>query len=120
MAAISTLGRAARGAVLATVLAAVVVGGASGAGADERQVSKFLYEQPAGAKILVCPETLAPADCDASSALAVIAGPPNAKDMGCGVQSPEVLAGSGLAIRGQYVKGDCVRRQRRRIEEQAR
>jgi len=63
-----------------------------------------------GAKFLVCPETVAPVNCDASSAVAMIAAPPAAKNVGCGVQSQQILADAGLPMpEGQYVKVPCER-----------
>jgi hypothetical protein len=78
--------------------------------ADELQVSKFRYAQPVEAKILVCPAAIAPADCDAQNALDVITGSPSASEIGCGVQSQQMLAGTGIRMGdGQYVKVACAR-----------
>jgi hypothetical protein len=75
--------------------------------AEELPVNKFKYPQPA-AKILVCPAAIAPADCDPQNALDVIVGPPSAGEIGRGVQSQELLAGTGIRMRdGQYVKVAC-------------
>ncbi len=92
-------------AVACSVLAAA---GLAGAQAGELQVSKFRYLEPTAAKILVCPAAIAPADCDAQSAVAVIVGPPWPSEIGCGVQSQEMLAGAGIRMSdGQYVKVAC-------------
>jgi hypothetical protein len=95
---------------LALFAAGALAAAFTGARADELQVSKFRYPQPVEAKILVCPATVAPADCDARNAFDVIAGPPSASDIGCGVQSEEMLAGTGIRMRdGQYIKIACAR-----------
>jgi hypothetical protein len=53
---------------------------------------------------------LAPAGCDASNALDVIAGPSSPSEIGCGLQSQEMLAGTSIRMRdGQYVKVACSR-----------
>lgn len=63
-----------------------------------------------GARFLVCSETVAPLNCDASSALAMIAAPAVAKNIGCGVQSRQILADAGIPMpEGQYVKVVCER-----------
>jgi hypothetical protein len=82
----------------------------TGARAGERQVSEFRYDRaPAGA-ILVCSGTIAPADCDAHSAVETLIGLAPPGRIGCGVQSQELLAGSGVAMReDQYVKVACAR-----------
>ena len=68
--------------------------------ADETQQSKFL----------ICADSVAPAGCDASTAITVLVRPAGASDVGCGVRGPEVLSGSGLAAReGQYVKVVCAK-----------
>lgn len=94
----------------AIVAGALAIAALTGARADELQVSKFRYAQPVNAKILVCPAAIAPADCGAQNALAVITGPPSASELGCGVQSQQILAGTGIRMRdGQYVKVACAR-----------
>jgi hypothetical protein len=66
--------------------------------------------QADGVKFLVCPETVAPVNCDASNALAMIAPPTAAKNVGCGVQSRQILADAGIPMsEGQYVKVACER-----------
>jgi hypothetical protein len=83
--------------------------GSGGAKAGDPQISKFTYGQPAAPRILVCPETIAPANCNTLNALAVLARAPG-KDIGCGVQGPQILAGSGYsATENQYVRVDCAR-----------
>ncbi len=77
--------------------------------ADDLQVSKFRYGHPRLAAIYVCPGAVAPSDCNAPSALQSIVDPPWAQEVGCGVESQAVLAGSGLRlVEGQYVKVVCV------------
>jgi hypothetical protein len=64
----------------------------------------------AAAKFLVCPETVAPVNCNASNAIAMIVAPPAAKNVGCGVQSRQILADTGVpAPEGQYIKVPCER-----------
>lgn len=78
--------------------------------ADVLQVSKLKYAQPLAARILVCPGTISPSDCNVQNALAVIIGPPSANEISCGVQSQALLAGTGMQMReGQYVKVTCSR-----------
>lgn len=78
--------------------------------ADELQVSKVKYAQPLAARILVCPGTISPSDCNLQNALAVTIGPPSANEISCGVQSQALLAGTGMMMReGQYVKVTCSR-----------
>jgi hypothetical protein len=87
-----------RGAITALTLGIAALTSNWSAQADDSQVSK----------LLVCAETVAPAGCDPSNAVAVIAMPASAKDAGCGVRGPELLAGSGVGVReGQYVKVAC-------------
>ena len=101
-----------RGPVLATIWGAAVLAAVASAGAEagEVQVSKFRYAQPADVQILLCPATVAPADCDARNALAAIAGPPGAENFPCGVHNQQMLAGSGIPAReGQDVKVACAK-----------
>jgi hypothetical protein len=78
--------------------------------AGERQISKLRYDHAPAAAILVCPGTVAPADCDAHSAVETLVGWASPGQIGCGVQSEELLAGSGVAVReDQYVKVACAR-----------
>jgi hypothetical protein len=80
----------------------------TGARAGERQVSEFRYDHAPAAAILVCPGTIAPADCDAHSAVEALIGPASPGRSRCGVQSQALLAGSGVAIReDQYLKVAC-------------
>jgi hypothetical protein len=89
---------------------ALALAAAAGAHADERQVSAFRYAHPEIAAILVCPGTVAPADCDARSALSALVDPPSAGPIECGVQGQALLSGSGVRVReGQYVKVVCAR-----------
>jgi hypothetical protein len=82
----------------------------TGARAGERQVSEFRYDHAPAAAILVCPGTIAPAGCDAHSAIETLVGSASPGRIGCGVQSQELLAGSGVAMReDQYVKVACPR-----------
>jgi hypothetical protein len=90
--------------------AGLAIAAAAGARADE-QVARTAPTGAVVARILVCPATIAPSDCDAANALDVIAGPPSASEIGCGALSQQMLAASGMAISdGQYVKFGCVRR----------
>jgi hypothetical protein len=92
---------------IASVLAATSLSGAS---ADELQVSKLKYAEPLAARILVCPGTISPSNCNVQNALDVIIGPPSANEISCGVQSQALLAGTGMWMReGQYVKVTCSR-----------
>jgi hypothetical protein len=92
----------ARGRFLMTAAAVAFLAWSAGARADSAD--------RAGAKFLVCPETVAPVNCDASSAVAMIAVPPAAKAVGCGVQSGKILADAGIPMpEGQYVKVPCER-----------
>jgi hypothetical protein len=76
--------------------------------AGERQVSKFRDGHAPAAAILVCPGNIAPADCNTRSAVETLVGLASPGRIGCGVQSEELLAGSGVATReGQYVKVAC-------------
>jgi hypothetical protein len=78
--------------------------------ADELRVSKLKYTQPLAARILVCPGTISPSDCNVQNALAMIVGPPSANEISCGVQSQALLAGTGMRMReGQYVEVTCAR-----------
>ncbi len=82
----------------------------TGARAGERQVSEFPYDHAPAAAILVCAGTIAPADCDAHSAVETLVGWASPGRIGCGVQSEELLAGFGVAVReDQYVKVVCAR-----------
>ena len=73
------------------------------------------------AKLLVCPETVAPVNCNASTALAMITAPPAAKNVGCGVQSQQILADAAIPIsEGQYVKVPCERSAAQTSESRAR
>jgi hypothetical protein len=75
----------------------------------------------ADAKFLVCSETVAPLNCDASSALAMVAVPAAAKNIGCGVQSRQILADPGFATsEGQYVKVVCERSSAQTTDRRAR
>ncbi len=87
----------------------VLVAG-TGARAGERQVSEFRYDHAPTSAILVCSGTVAPADCNAHSAVETLVGWASPGRIGCGVQSQELLAGSGVAVReDQYVKVACSR-----------
>lgn len=78
--------------------------------ADELQVSKMKYARPVVGRVFVCAGTTAPTECDAHNALDVILSPPSATELSCGVQSQEMLAGTGIRARdGQYVKIVCSR-----------
>jgi hypothetical protein len=94
--------------------AALAVAAFSTARADDRQVARTVPMTVVVARILVCPATIGPADCDATNALDVIAGPPSASEIGCGTLSQQMLAVAGMTISdGQYVKIGCVRRAER-------
>jgi hypothetical protein len=94
--------------------AALAVAAAANATADEQQVTRTVPTSAVVARILVCPATIAPADCDANNALDVIAGPPATSEIGCGVLSQQMLAVFGTTVTdGQYVKIGCVRRAER-------
>jgi hypothetical protein len=79
----------------------------TGARAGERQVSKFRGDHPPAA-IFVCPGTVAPAHCNTQSAVETLVGLASPGRIGCGAQSEELFAGSGVAAReGQYIKVAC-------------
>ena len=91
--------------------ALAISGGAKNAEAGGQEVGR---NGGVVARILVCPAAIAPADCDEANAYDVIAGPPSASEIGCGVLSQQMLAVAGVAIAdGQYVKIGCVRRAER-------
>ena len=91
--------------------AALAISAAANARADEQPVAGTVPIGAVVARILVCPGTIAPADCDATNAIDVIAGPPTTSEIGCGVLSQQMLAVTGMAVSdGQYVKIGCVRR----------
>jgi hypothetical protein len=54
----------------------LAVSATTNAAAGEQQVAKTVPISAIVARILVCPATIGPADCDAANALDVIAGPP--------------------------------------------
>ena len=88
----------------------LVAAGLAGAQAGERQVTELRYGYKVVGKVLVCPGTVAPSECDVQNALDVIVGPPSPTEIGCGVQSQAMLAGSSIRARqGQYVKVVCSR-----------
>ncbi|HEY1782200.1 MAG TPA: hypothetical protein VGG79_17525 [Roseiarcus sp.] len=96
--------------VHAFVACIVMLVAGTGARAGERQVSEFRYDHAPAAAILVCPGTTASADCDAHSAVESLISSASPGRIGCGVQSQELLAGSGVAMReDQYVKVACPR-----------
>jgi hypothetical protein len=79
--------------------------------AQAAEVAAAVQGRTVAARILVCPRTIAPADCDATNALDVIAGPPSTSEIGCGVLSQQMLGVVGMGVSdGQYVKIGCVRR----------
>jgi hypothetical protein len=87
---------------------ALAVAALSAAQADEPQISKFRYNHVPAEAILVCPATIAPADCNPHNALHAIVAPPWSSDVGCGVLSQQLLVGSGIrAHDGQYGKIVC-------------
>jgi hypothetical protein len=90
--------------------ALLAISAATNAEADQQQVARRVTAGGVVSTILVCPGTIAPADCDAANAYDVIAGPPSASEIGCGVMSQQMLAVAGMAmVDGQYVKIGCVR-----------
>jgi hypothetical protein len=96
---------------MAVAVAALAVLAAANAAAGAQQVAKIVPVSNIVARILVCLGTIAPANCDATNALDVIAGPASTSEIGCGVLSQQMLAIAGMAISdGQYVKIGCVRR----------
>lgn len=91
--------------------AALAISAAANARADEHEVARTAPMSAVIARILVCPATIAPADCDAANALDVIVGPPSTSEIGCGILSQQMLAVAGMAVSDrQYVKIGCVRR----------
>jgi hypothetical protein len=96
--------------IIALATCVLAAAASSSAYAGELQASQLKYGQPPGAQILVCPGTIAPADCNARNAVHVVVGRSSSGEIGCGVQSQQLLAGTGVAARdGQYVKVVCVR-----------
>lgn len=61
--------------------------------------------------ILVCSVNLAPADCQAETALDLINGPSVASEMMCGLHGQAYIAQSSLrpSPAGEYVKVKCLR-----------
>jgi hypothetical protein len=96
--------------ILGLAAGALALGATTGAQADELQISKLRHDYSISAAILVCPGTVAPADCDAQNALDAILSPSTPGQIGCGVHDQALLTGSGIAVRdGQYVKVVCAR-----------
>ncbi len=94
--------------VHAFVACVLMLAAGADARAGERQVSKLRYDHPPAAAIFVCPGAVAPVDCNTQSAVETLAGLASPGRIGCGVQSEELLAGSGVATReGQYIKVAC-------------
>jgi hypothetical protein len=94
--------------VHALMACVLMLAAGTAARAGERQVSMFRDDHAPPVAILVCPATVAPADCDTRSAVEILVGLASPGRIGCGVQSEELLAGSGVATReGQYIKVAC-------------
>jgi hypothetical protein len=68
--------------------------------------------------LLVCASTIAPADCQAETAVHLLNGPDASNEVMCGMQSQAYLAqtwiGQSLA-EGEYVKVICQRGPRERV-----
>ena len=106
--------RAMKRAMVLGAAALAISAGARNAEAGGQEVANAARNSGVVARILVCPATIAPADCDMANAYDVIAGPPSTSEIGCGVLSQQMLAIAGMALSGgQYVKIGCVRRAER-------
>lgn len=96
--------------IYAVACGVLVAAGLGGAQAGERRTGELHDGYKVVGKVLVCPASLARAECGVENALDVIVGPPSPTEIGCGVQSEELLAGSSIRAReGQYVKVVCAR-----------
>ena len=96
--------------VHAIAVCALALAAGAAAQAGERQISEFRNDDKVVGKVLVCPGTVAPSECDVQNALDVMVGPPSPTEIGCGLQGQEMLAGSSIRPRkGQYVKVVCSR-----------
>jgi hypothetical protein len=94
--------------ILGLAAGVLALAATTGARADEPQTSKLRYDHSIGAAVLVCPGTVAPADCNVQNAVHAILSPSSRGQIGCGVQDQALLAGSGTAAHdGQYVKVVC-------------
>lgn len=95
--------------ILSLVAGVLALAATTGALADAPQVSKLPFDHSIGGAVLVCPGTVAPADCNAQTAVHAILSPSTPGPIGCGVQDQALLAGSGTATRddGQYLKVVC-------------
>jgi hypothetical protein len=96
--------------ILGLAAGVLALAATTGARADEPQISKLRYDHSIGAAVLVCPGTVAPADCTLQNAVHAILSPSTPGPIACGVQDQALLAGSGTAARdGQYLKVVCAR-----------
>jgi hypothetical protein len=94
--------------ILGLAAGVLALAATTGARAGEPQISKLRYDHSIGDTVLICPGTVAPADCNVQNAVHAILSPSTSGPIGCGVQDQALLAGSGAAARdGQYVKVVC-------------
>jgi hypothetical protein len=89
--------------------AILVAAGVIGAhGAEYSPVGQFKIDRPTTTKIFVCPPHVSPSECNAGNATDVIFSPWSKSGIACGVQSQQLLAGTGVRMRdGQYIKVVC-------------
>ena len=71
--------------------------------------------------LLVCAADIAPADCQADTALYLMNGPEAGNEVMCGIQSQAYLAQTwiGQSLEGEYLKVVCRRGQPERALEEA-